>query len=192
MRSLPHTSHPRRARNLPPPSLPRSSAPLSRNDQGLRPVDAPNSKVDLPGMRYKPVNFCRVWGTHPSTCGVDAASRRGFDAGSRETFNTLRSWRHQSVFHPGTRDRHFIAEQPAPVPHLARPEGRGAPYLTHPGVELRANLKSISHRCYLFEVAFVWELTEETIHLPMGCFQGGLRRQSSPEIDTSKTVNPRI
>jgi len=30
----------------------------------------------------------------------------------------------------------------------------------HPGVELRANLKSISHRCYLFEVAFAWELTK--------------------------------
>ena len=38
----------------------------------------------------------------------------------------------------------------------------------HPGVELRANLKSVSHRCYLFEVAFVWELTKEIIHLPLG------------------------
>jgi len=43
----------------------------------------------------------------------------------------------------------------------------------HPGVKLRANLKSISHRCHLFEVAFVWELTKETIHLPLGCLQGG-------------------
>ena len=39
---------------------------------------------------------------------------------------------------------------------------------SHPGVELRANLKSISHRCHLFEVAFVWELTKETIDLPQG------------------------
>ena len=31
---------------------------------------------------------------------------------------------------------------------------------SHSGVELRANLKSISHRCYLFEVEFVWGLTE--------------------------------
>ena len=46
----------------------------------------------------------------------------------------------------------------------------------HPGVELRANLKSISHRCYLFEVAFVWELTRETIVLPLGCLQGGAAR----------------
>ena len=30
-----------------------------------------------------------------------------------------------------------------------------------------------SKRCYLFEVAFVWELTKETIHLPLGCLQGG-------------------
>ena len=44
----------------------------------------------------------------------------------------------------------------------------------HPGVESRANLKSISHRCHLFEVAFVWEMTEETIDLPLGCLQGGL------------------
>jgi len=48
-----------------------------------------------------------------------------------------------------------------------------APAQNHPGVELRANLKSISHRCHLFEVAFVWELTKETIHLPLGCLQGG-------------------
>jgi len=45
----------------------------------------------------------------------------------------------------------------------------------HPGVELRANLKSISHRCHLEEVAFVWELTKETIHLPLGRLQGGFR-----------------
>ena len=42
----------------------------------------------------------------------------------------------------------------------------------HPGVELWANLKSISHKCHLEEVAFVWELTRETIHLPLGCLQG--------------------
>ena len=43
----------------------------------------------------------------------------------------------------------------------------------HPGVELRANLNSIFHRCHLFEMACVLELTEETIHLPLGCLQGG-------------------
>ena len=43
----------------------------------------------------------------------------------------------------------------------------------HPGGNPGANLKSISHRCHLFEVAFVWELTNETIHLPLGCLQGG-------------------
>jgi len=42
----------------------------------------------------------------------------------------------------------------------------------HPGVDLKTNLKSISHRCR-FEVAFVWELIKETIHLPLGCLQGG-------------------
>ena len=44
---------------------------------------------------------------------------------------------------------------------------------THPGIELRANIWSISHRCHSLEVAFVWELTKETIHLPLGCLQGG-------------------
>ena len=38
-----------------------------------------------------------------------------------------------------------------------------------------ANLKSISHRCHPILVAFVWELTEETIDLPLGCLQGGRR-----------------
>ena len=32
---------------------------------------------------------------------------------------------------------------------------------------------SISHRGHLFEVAFVWELTKESMHLPPGCLQGG-------------------
>jgi len=36
-----------------------------------------------------------------------------------------------------------------------------------------ANLKSIAHRCHLFDVAFVWELTKETIVLPLGYLQGG-------------------
>ena len=44
--------------------------------------------------------------------------------------------------------------------------------MIHHGVELRANHKSIFHRCHLFEVAFVWELTRKNIHLPLGCLQG--------------------
>ena len=65
-------------------------------------------------------------------------------------------------------------------PHIDRLEDQGGVGESrrsgvgiHPGVELRANLKSISHRCYLFEVAFVWDLTKETIDLPVGCLQGG-------------------
>jgi len=42
-----------------------------------------------------------------------------------------------------------------------------------PEVELRANPNSIFHRGCLFEVAFVWELTNETIQLPLSFFQGG-------------------
>ena len=36
-----------------------------------------------------------------------------------------------------------------------------------------ANFKSISHRYHLFEVAFVWELTKETIVWSLVCLQGG-------------------
>ena len=43
----------------------------------------------------------------------------------------------------------------------------------HSGVNLRANLRSISPRCHLLEVAFVWELTKEIIYLPLDCLQGG-------------------
>ena len=46
---------------------------------------------------------------------------------------------------------------------------------SHPGGNPGANLKSISHRCHPILVAFVWELTEETIHLPLGCLEGGSR-----------------
>ena len=49
----------------------------------------------------------------------------------------------------------------------------GPRYGNHPGGNPGANLKSISHRCHLFEVAFVWELTKETIDFPLGCLQGG-------------------
>jgi len=58
----------------------------------------------------------------------------------------------------------------------------------HPGVELRANLKSISHRCHLFEVAFVWELTKESIHLPLGCLQGGQQYGGSGGAGTLRRV----
>ena len=36
------------------------------------------------------------------------------------------------------------------------------PGLNQPGVELRANFKSIPHRCHLFAVAFESELTKDT------------------------------
>ena len=50
----------------------------------------------------------------------------------------------------------------------------------HPGGNPGANLKSISHRCHPILVAFVWQLTKETINLPLGCLsclQGGERKQ---------------
>jgi len=45
---------------------------------------------------------------------------------------------------------------------------------TYPGGNPWANLKLIFHRYYLREVAFAWELTKETIYLPVSCLQGGV------------------
>ena len=56
---------------------------------------------------------------------------------------------------------------PPPLPASHDPSGR------HPGGNPGANLKSISHRCQLILVAFVWELTKEIINWPLGCLQGG-------------------
>jgi hypothetical protein len=50
---------------------------------------------------------------------------------------------------------------------------------THLGGNPGANLKSISHRCHSILVAFVWELTQATINLPLGCLQGGLTTPES-------------
>ena len=46
--------------------------------------------------------------------------------------------------------------------------------LGHPGVELRANLKSISNRCSLWKIAFEGTLTKETIYLLLGCLLGAV------------------
>jgi len=48
------------------------------------------------------------------------------------------------------------------------------PNSSHPGGTPGANLKSISHTCHPNLMAFVWELTKETIDLPLGCLQGGV------------------
>ena len=56
------------------------------------------------------------------------------------------------------------------------PEIRAAKAL-HPGGDPGAKLKSISHKCHLILVAFVWETTKETINLPPGCLQGGVAAQ---------------
>ena len=51
---------------------------------------------------------------------------------------------------------------------------------------------SISHRYHLEEVAFVWELTKETIHLPLGCLQGGSAFDaiSSPRLRAIPAAEP--
>ena len=44
---------------------------------------------------------------------------------------------------------------------------------TYSGGNPEANRKSTSHRCHPILVACVWELTKETVNLPLGCLQGG-------------------
>ena len=45
--------------------------------------------------------------------------------------------------------------------------------ICHPGGNPGANPKSVSHRCHPILVACVWQLTNETINLPLGCLQDG-------------------
>ena len=45
--------------------------------------------------------------------------------------------------------------------------------MNHPGGNSGSNFDSISHICHLWEVEFEWDLTDETIYLPLGCLQGG-------------------
>jgi len=64
-------------------------------------------------------------------------------------------------------------------------------FCIHPG----ANLKSPSHRCHPILVAFVWELTEETIDSPLGCLQGGSEPHEvalhlTPTTRTTPQLNP--
>ena len=47
----------------------------------------------------------------------------------------------------------------------------------HPGGNPGENVKSTTHRCHPILVAFVWELTKETINLPLGCLQEEMKRR---------------
>ena len=58
-------------------------------------------------------------------------------------------------------------------------------WLVQSGGNPGANLMSISHRCHPILVAFAWELTKQTINLPLGCLQGG---ESLPSESPPSTV----
>ena len=67
-----------------------------------------------------------------------------------------------------------ISLDPDPQAAIARFNCRQTPTRRRPpaGGAPGANLKSISHRCNLREVAYEWELNKETIYLPLGSLQG--------------------
>ena len=69
----------------------------------------------------------------------------------------------------------------------ARGLGRGSRRRNRHGGNPGANLKSISHRCYLREVAFRWELIERTVQLPLVCLQGS-RPPRVPRPDETLTT----
>jgi len=80
-------------------------------------------------------------------------------------------------------DPRSAGERRCPVPrHVGM---RGAAKRSRPGGNPGANHKSISHRCHPILVAFVWDLTKETIDLPLGCSRvavwGCEVRRSAPE-----------
>jgi len=98
--------------------------------------------------------------------GVRATVRR------RAPWRCRRWWRRSSCATTWRRCARWTPRRSAPSSSL--PPTRWV-FCPHPGGNPGANLKSISHRCHPILVAFVWELTKETIHLPLGCLQGGDR-----------------
>jgi len=50
----------------------------------------------------------------------------------------------------------------------------------HPGGNPGANIKSISHRYYLRDVAFEWELTKQTVYLPLVVWWTATCREAVP------------
>ena len=82
------------------------------------------------------------------------------------------------------RSSHPLA--PADTHSSSRP--RADALANHPGGNPGANLKSISHRWHPILVASVWELTKETIHLPLGCLQGGASQHAMTMGRNQKTA----
>ena len=64
--------------------------------------------------------------------------------------------------------------------------------VNHPGGNPGENIKSDSHRCYLREVAFVWELTKETIHLPLRVSGNAKLLPSAACLPESVSVSVRV
>ena len=70
--------------------------------------------------------------------------------------------------------------RPACRAALAHRRGRGGrpcrpqQSQSHPGGNPGANIKSISHRCHLFEVAFDWELTKKLSFCPWVASRAGI------------------
>ena len=89
------------------------------------------------------------------SCSQEAQARRGLQQPG------VQGSRHGLSPNPHRTTRHGVFVGTSLASHMK----------SHTGDKPEANLKSISHSCHPIMVAFVWELTEETIHLPLACLQ---------------------
>jgi len=152
--------------------------------QGMRPMDAasrePLAKMaDVSSPSAASCQYTekkrpeRASFSSPTT--PPAASHDEFNL-RRHAERTLRSsLRHASPEDAGRRQRRISWDtKPESFRIIPARHDSRQPFLPpHPGVELSANLESISHRCHLEDVAFVWELFKETNDLPLSCLQSG-------------------
>ena len=176
----------------------------------LRTTDSVHKVLDVLGPRYAE----REGGHPPPTCSPlppppveSKAVRVSLQMAGALTCRHARRLHARLEMHqepagrqrPDGLDRVYRPVRAPPPPHLDP---------SHPGGNPGANLKSISHRCHTILVAFVWELTKETIDLPprwptrppRPSLQGQTRPSSSRfernphlstvPLDPSRTPNP--
>ena len=117
--------------------------------------------------------FVRLTKTVPSATNSSLALSHSVDSLLAEC-EDVDFWQSEGMLVVRPRRIPTFGKRPPAQGRLVRaaPSAANSSLALHPGGSLGSNLKSISHRCYLFEVAFVWDMTEETIVLPLGC-QGG-------------------
>ena len=127
----------------------------------IRVICAPSAPSPAPPSSWL-LRFDRTVSTQVAICGARALLYVEVEAGSHPCGRTIPSCLGENA-HRGRSIPRFVSVSSAVTSSTTRLPGG------NPG----ANLKSISHRCHPILVACVWELTNATIELPLGCLQGG-------------------